>query len=147
MSEKLGYPFSLRVISQCLESWMTFDKAKRDKEGLETDEDTHIIAPPHWPSHGQLTKWVEVLDGAATRLRVPHQWQPIETAPDGDFTVKIDMWSGSKRFTDCYWGRRYKDEPYGWIYESGYVPSYGPEESYVPDPSHWMPLPEPPEEG
>ncbi len=74
------------------------------------------------------------------------EWQPRETAPDGDWNAEIDMWSNGTRYTSCRWGSPTyggaKGE-YGWIYQSGYDCD-GPVEDFVPDPTHWMPLPEPP---
>ena len=52
---------ALREIALQIDGWMLFDKAQRDKEGLTTNDDTNIIAPPVWPSHGQLKEWVKVL--------------------------------------------------------------------------------------
>jgi len=74
------------------------------------------------------------------------EWKPIETAPSGDYEICIDMWAGDVRFPDCYWGKPTyggKTAAYGWVYQSGYD-SDGPVSDYVPSPSHWMPLPEPP---
>jgi hypothetical protein len=68
-------------------------------------------------------------------------WQPIETAPK-DGTV-IDLWDRyGFRWTNRHWGHhsflhgKPTDEP-SW----GAPTTDGP----GPDPSHWMPLPEPPE--
>lgn len=83
------------------------------------------------------------------------EWQPIDTAPKDGTT--IDLWImtqwGSFRLPDCKWGvsdwHRAGEE--GWIFERRddsephrdawndvcYV--YGEE-----NPTHWMPLPEPP---
>jgi len=58
-------------------------------------------------------------------------WQPIETAPrDGH---QVDLWAEDCRFTNCWWrfGR--------WVYEV-----YPDQIEDVKEPTHWMPLPEPP---
>jgi hypothetical protein len=60
-------------------------------------------------------------------------WQPIETAPKDGTTV--DLWSGhhQRRWADCCW-----NDGKWWVYNNGYEP-------YEFDPTHWMPLPEPPQ--
>ncbi|WGR59952.1 DUF551 domain-containing protein [Paracoccus ferrooxidans] len=67
-------------------------------------------------------------------------WQPIETAPrDG---TKIDLWTGyNERIADSMWlnGR-------GWVFwgTDGFEsPGW---EKVFPAPTHWMPLPQPPED-
>lgn len=52
---------ALREIAFQLEAWIIFDKRQRDRENLETTDDTNIISPPVWPSHGQLKEWIRVL--------------------------------------------------------------------------------------
>jgi hypothetical protein len=65
------------------------------------------------------------------------EWQPIETAPK-DGTV-IDLWiPGWERFADCHWS---KIEPAGWTSDFGDVVL---ECTGNTEPTHWMPLPEPP---
>lgn len=73
-------------------------------------------------------------------------WQPIETAPR-DFTTNIDIWANGKRVPDCFWGRpTYSNSKgYTWVHVDGYD-SEGKVTSPVNNPTHWMPLPEPPEE-
>lgn len=58
-------------------------------------------------------------------------WRPIETAPEG---VLVDLWSShtNSRWTDCEW-----KHGEWWRYGNGYEP-------HEFDPTHWMPLPEPP---
>lgn len=58
----------LDAIARQLDWWRDYDRAKRDKEGLETVHDTYIIAPPSWPSHGVLKVWSETLDQARAKL-------------------------------------------------------------------------------
>lgn len=74
------------------------------------------------------------------------EWKPIETAPDGDHNAVIDLWAQGLRYTDCQWGQPTygrKKGVYGWVYQSGYD-SDGPVAEWVPQPTHWMPLPAPP---
>ena len=80
-------------------------------------------------------------------------WQPIETAPR-DGTV-IDLWVGGARFADCRWGKpdhccgeagQYCDsewhgQPEGWV-----VTDWNEVLCVDDDPTHWMPLPAPPED-
>lgn len=56
-------------------------------------------------------------------------WQPIESAPLGDFLVVIKGW-----VTAAY---RNHGEP---------IKSAGLHEPFVHQPTHWMPLPQPPKE-
>ena len=48
-------------MARTFDYWREFDKDQRDKEGLETDGDTHIMCPPQWPTHSQLEAWSKVL--------------------------------------------------------------------------------------
>ena len=79
-------------------------------------------------------------------------WQPIETAPkDG---TRIDVWlsKSRRRVTNCYWGRPShtcgENEGYcdscpdrdGWVDGEDFMNGYTDEE-----PTHWMPLPTPPQ--
>lgn len=71
-----------------------------------------------------------------------NEWQPIATAPkDG---TKIDLWfprgGENGRFTNCFW----KGDTWWYGFDS-------PDEQYEcfttngkAQPTHWMPLPEPP---
>ncbi len=47
---------------------LTFDVESRRKSGLETTDDTHLMSPPVWPSHGCLKNWVKALNGAHALL-------------------------------------------------------------------------------
>lgn len=72
-------------------------------------------------------------------------WQTIETAPKDGTT--FDAWADGERFTDCCWAEsstsRYRS---GWWceqfdnHEGDWFETAG-----VPQPTHWMPLPEPPQ--
>ena len=57
---------SLQVIGDVVEHWLDWVARERKDEGLETAADTHIMlsyenAPPHWPTVGQLKRWIEVI--------------------------------------------------------------------------------------
>jgi hypothetical protein len=72
------------------------------------------------------------------------EWQPIETAPR-DFVTTVDLWAGGQRYADCFWGRpTYGPKEYAWCHEERYD-SDGPVDELVRNPTHWMPLPEPPQ--
>lgn len=58
-------------------------------------------------------------------------WQPIETAPEMEAGDYLLLWNGY-RMTVGYC----VDEDYGW---------WEHYESIQPQPTHWAPLPEPPE--
>ena len=73
------------------------------------------------------------------------EWRVIETAPrDG---TKIDVWADGRRIADASWGD-YDDwvvtpsGRQGWRYHHDEHATYY---SIDPPPTHWMPLPEPPE--
>jgi len=67
------------------------------------------------------------------------QWQPIETAPK-DQTVMV--WWGE----GCWWGRKSRTIPVGAVFPKGpyaWTVKFG-DGLRVADPTHWMPLPQPP---
>lgn len=73
-------------------------------------------------------------------------WQPIETAPrDGRLILVFDRRTGSPR-AGC---RRGRGSMVAW-YDLGSWQSHELDSpwggSYCPTPTHWMPLPEPPED-
>lgn len=69
------------------------------------------------------------------------EWRPIETAPK-DRTV-VDLWAMGRRWPDMEWEVTCPSHPDGvwkragtdWYDAMGWL-----------DPTHWMPLPPPPEE-
>ena len=71
-------------------------------------------------------------------------WQPIETAPlDGTY---IDLWDGymNCRVTDAAWTYHYyrngkPEGPKSWGIDSR-------DWAFCEKPTHWMPIPKPPEE-
>lgn len=78
------------------------------------------------------------------------EWQPIETAPKNGTEVFVYVPGESLYPTVAsyksgeYWKAEYGDEAYmeaGWYWSFGY-PSDFHEEPV--EPTHWMPLPEPP---
>ncbi len=91
-------------------------------------------------------------DNTYVRIRDVYQWQLIETAPkDG---TEVDIWvsgPGSRRVTNCAW-RKPRGSNWGDRYGDGKVL---PEQWVTRDgvsldrrngvPTHWMPLPNPPE--
>lgn len=62
--------FGLGEIASNLRYWLDWNKLTRDREKLNTDPDTAILAvPPHWPTRGQLQLWAETIETAAALLR------------------------------------------------------------------------------
>lgn len=52
----------LDAIRRQVARWASYDKESRERQGLVTSPDTHIVAPPVWPTHGQLANWVALFD-------------------------------------------------------------------------------------
>lgn len=61
--------WQLEVIARIVESWIDWSANHWAAEGLTTEDGTAIMAlpVPVWPTHGQLSAWVEVLRNAARR--------------------------------------------------------------------------------
>jgi len=52
----------LQTISEVLESWIEWEKYKRNKHGdPPPNDETNIMSPPEWPSVGVLKRWIKVL--------------------------------------------------------------------------------------
>ena len=62
-------PVQLDTIAREVQSWIDWNRRERDAEGIETNEDTHVMRVPAWPSHGTLGNWVEALNNAIQALR------------------------------------------------------------------------------
>ena len=64
------------------------------------------------------------------------EWQPIETAPrDGTYILASPYWIGNPRADVVNWHKAQRSE--GWLnIREGYIPG---------KPTHWLPIPEPPE--
>ena len=74
-------------------------------------------------------------------------WQPIETSPhDGShILVYADGGMYVVRWTDpdeCDYGKRHLSKFANWHVDDN---KHGPYSLRGPEPTHWMPLPEPPE--
>jgi len=66
-------------------------------------------------------------------------WQPISTAPkDG---TEIDVWIGSERVVDVFWSHKRN----AWC-RSEYEQNFGYVDYTIQPPTHWMPIPSPPQE-
>lgn len=78
------------IIADILEHWLTFDKAQRDKEGIATTDDTHIMCPPSWPTHGQLTRWIAELRKVAQAVATGQCKARAQGAPGGNDPAECD---------------------------------------------------------
>lgn len=67
-------------------------------------------------------------------------WLPIETAPQ-DGTAILVWDPGVETMLIASWGKHNHVPLYGWVYGADVI---GGEEVDGCEPSHWMPLPEPP---
>lgn len=52
-AEREALRVRLDGIRRQIEWWVRYNTESRAREGLPSDDDTHLIAPPTWPSHGQ----------------------------------------------------------------------------------------------
>lgn len=51
----------LKEIALHLEWWMDYNRINRKINNLSTNDDTFIISPAAWPTHGQLKEWIKAL--------------------------------------------------------------------------------------
>ena len=51
----------LEEIALQLEYWIHYNITSRKIENLNTDDNTFIITPTAWPTHGQLKEWIKAL--------------------------------------------------------------------------------------
>ena len=72
-------------------------------------------------------------------------WQPISTAPAGDWNADIDIWDGKQRIPSCFWGTPEGEDKPCWCF-SEYVQNFGSYSVRVYNPVCWMPVPEPPQD-
>ncbi|KQT59958.1 hypothetical protein ASG52_19730 [Methylobacterium sp. Leaf456] len=96
-SDPVTIASQLRVIAKLIEYWLDFDTEQRSREGLETTRDTHLIAPPSWPSHGALRAWVGTLSEASAALASSAGPVPDEMRRNVESLVKtikdtIEVW-------------------------------------------------------
>lgn len=54
----------LETIERTCARWVQFDVEARTKEGMDSPDDTHLIAPTSRPTHRMLRNWVIVLQQA-----------------------------------------------------------------------------------
>lgn len=72
----------------------------------------------------------------ADTVRSPYAWQPIETAPKNVTVVLLYRYRrGSLSWSICYWDA----DKCGWV-------KYDNPDSWFEEPTHWMPLPSPPQQ-
>ena len=59
---------SLRIKLDCMEKqfqwWIDFNTGAYKKEGMTATDDTVLMTPPEWPSHGVLKAWVALMKEA-----------------------------------------------------------------------------------
>jgi hypothetical protein len=62
-----GRERSLQAIADIIDYWIKWTTREHEAESILVTADTHVWlngydgAPPHWPTVGQLKRWVEVL--------------------------------------------------------------------------------------
>lgn len=108
------------------------ERLRADGETVKTLE-----AKGHWSSAKILEQadTITALRSEVERLRAAQQWRPIESAPKDGMPVQVGWigrtWEASK--SHCEYGE--------WGYltrEMGFIP-------WCEQPTHWLPLPPPPE--
>lgn len=68
-----------------------------------------------------------------------NDWKTIDTAPkDG---TKVDLWMNGRRFVDCYWSKKNN------VWYCLNSDKEGNRYKIYKEPTHWMPLPQPPTKG
>lgn len=78
------------------------------------------------------------------KLRAASNWQPIETAPKQRVVLLwalTDEETGNWKMATGFWMPGYRDEPGEWEWDGRRLKPYDVQ------PTHWMPLPEPPAHG
>ena len=71
------------------------------------------------------------------------EWKTIDSAPrDG---TRVDLWvPGIGRVTDAAWQKADHVPLYGWHHQAWYDPEWPEDGREWVEPTHWMPIPEPP---
>ena len=54
----------LNEIAFTLEYWLQCQKRDYERQGCPLTDDSHLIAPPYWPTRGMLKEWIKALRGA-----------------------------------------------------------------------------------
>ena len=99
-------------------------------------------------------KMQSLMEQPQTEFEYDDPWQPIETAPKGselglgfveDFGPEIDLWAGKSRYPNCCWSPHRKQ----FTMLVRYLTKKGHQKRstmVIKNPTHWMPLPNPPED-
>ena len=87
---------------------------------------------------------IRALELENQRLRQnARDWQPIETAPKQKIVLLwalTDTETGNWKMSTGYWMPGYRDEPGSWTWDGRLL------KAYEVHPTHWMPLPTPPQD-
>lgn len=114
---------------------MTPEDIKKVKEAFDHADD--LIYGEYYPTPRYM-EWEELLNAAISILdkAAPSGWQDISTAPRDEVGVLLYLAVGDDNhityvghFKDGHW----------------WVTNFSDEELYYYEPTHWMPLPKPPE--
>lgn len=115
---------ALETASKALTASLPYMQCNETGEG--PDCSTHMQA---------MIDVTAALRGLASQPLEPVQWQPIETAPKDRHVLGVVM--GEARL--IRWGKTSHVPMYGFC-----LADQGPEDFDICNPTHWMPLPEPP---
>ena len=83
--------YGLDAIIGQLQGWLDYDTQQRDKEGLKTEDSTHIYAPTVWLSHGTIKNWIGLLGALRPPLPVP----PTEPKASSMGRDKVEAGNGT----------------------------------------------------
>ena len=138
--------FGLSIIASTIQSWIDWNIKQRNKEGLDTPPDTHVMQVPAWPSIDVLRNWVKILSTEKTDWINVKDRLPI--VPKGKFCIPVLAVHFDKTYHELtgngyyvseteFDGKHFKDIGMGrskWEWYDCFDPV-----------THWMPLPKHPD--
>ena len=92
--------------------------------------------------HRQLMRWAAQRLAALTRERDALTWQPIETAPRDSTPILVTGCNGGRVILYAQFFEERADEAFK---GPGWLGCFEGMQMWLAEPTHWMPLPTPPE--
>lgn len=53
----------LKEIALHIQGWLDYQESEYGAEGVALSDDSHLYAPPVWPTRGALKAWISVMKG------------------------------------------------------------------------------------